>query len=168
MKRINRIRWALLGIVAASVILVIAWPRPKLAWYTTPVLTVENHRFRITLLIPSGWQDHTDAYFGHPEFGIFRLVPEDKWGWLPRFLRNSLHLGRESAALTLELGRPWPDDPVDARVVSGRSPQGIWWAFRVTTEPTRSRSTYVREHKSEFDSTYKEILNSVRVEEVRP
>src|SRR5205807_2319028 len=79
MKRIKRIRWLLLGIVAAAWILFVVWPRPKLVWYTTPVLTNGEYSGRVRLLIPAGWKYQFNGYGRNTGDGrVIRIGPVDK------------------------------------------------------------------------------------------
>src|SRR5437763_2093889 len=155
MKRIKRIRWLLLGIAAASVIIYAAWPRPKLVWYTTPVMPAGRHNVRIKLLVPRGWKiDRARSTSLYP--GDYASInPSGGRDWFVDVLRRVFRMRLEASPeilLTTEFDTS-PKDPNGPITVESYGMTNR--AFRVIFKPMYYCVYYTRSNKAEFDSTYR-------------
>src|SRR5205085_7231791 len=112
MKRIKRIRWLLLGIAAASLILYIVWPRSRLVLCTTPTMTGSSSA-RVTLLIPRGWDIDRTSLRNFGDISAVMVTPVDRFSWVPAPIHRILP--KPEAKGWISIGIAWHESksPID-------------------------------------------------------
>lgn len=130
-----------------------AWPRgSRLALRVSVPFKVNGKTVRIQLLAPTDWgewdihESATDAFL--------TCGPRERAPWLPAQIRSIFELGpEESAGMVVTVG-------VEVKVILK---PGTYFKQQSFSCNPPAYLTYVRGNRAEFEATYRQICDSLRV-----
>lgn len=161
-------RLMLLALAAGTVSFAI-WPKaPQLERYTTTVTNGAGKKVQVRLLVPAGWTEDNSRRPTDPFVSAYTIRPPVKRSsWLPGWLNDRLFGQPERiSSVVINPVSILRDEKIhvdEGMTQMGSSTVRFWTAGREIKEAGPLTLGYVRTNHAEFEATYRQICESLRV-----
>ena len=135
---------------------------------TTSVTNGTGKKVRVRLLVPAGWTEDNSRRPTDPFVSAYTIRPQVKRSrWLPGWLNDRL-FGQPERISSVVIN-PWSilqDGKIhvdESTTQTGSSTVTFWSAAREINEDGPLTLGYIRTNHAEFEATYRQICESLRV-----